>query len=832
MEKLLEDIKPSEYHALIEHIGALQCYKPSDSFYYKSGVVSFHGRNNELNQLKDFCSNETDKIKWWAITGHGGTGKNRLVYEFAQQMKHFNWNTVWLNSSNIENLISQHISVKTIIVVDYAQAYIHALGSWVEHLVEQERSLPVRILLIERDGNNLEDCSWGSALKRTAHRDILIRQTCWKKQFLILSSLSDNDLIEIMKEYAGSMNRELELKEVNKLLETLKIIDPELHRPLYAMFITDALVHGKKLQQWGQEKILQYVVERENDYFTEKSKELFGNNVRLYTLLNEIRIVSTIWGEISKEQIQKEYPYIWNRIRQQANTIDCVKSEMDLLQQVGLLYKNVIIGIKPDLIGEYFILKHIIDYQYEKLIFHNNWEMNIEILVFLHRIYLDFHDKLENIENFLNNIILNNSSKLMDPNRYIYSSLLVNITAFSKIYVAQATNALMCMWIDGNRQEIDAISYAQGLFNMLNKQNSEEKAKDIIYKLESLYRQYKNKIDIVLVYAQGLINLSHIQNIYEAKCTINKLESLCNQYSNKIDIILVYAQGLVSLSHRQNIRETKDTINKLKNLHRQYCDNIDIANEYAKGLVNLSHKQNNYEAKNTITMLNELCRQYPDNINITHEFVKGLFNLSNKQDIEESKNTICKIGELCHYYQYNIKIALVYAQGLVNLSAKKIGKQTNDTIQKLETLWLKYYNNPNITILYAKGLLNMSAEQNSKEIKNTIYKIEKLYQQYEGNLDIALVYAQALLNMSAKQDSREINDTICKIEGLHQQYERNLDIALVYVQALLNMSVEQNSEEAKNTIRKIGELCQHYGKNSDIALVYAQGFSNLYDEKG
>ena len=169
LEKLLEDTNPSLYQTLDMHIGALTSRAPSDSFHYKSGATSFRGREKELKELCDFCSDETDKFKWWAVTGAGGAGKSRLVYEFTQGMKHSGWACMWLNSSNIKSLSS--ISVKTIIVVDYAQAYIDVVGELIEQLAETDRSLPVRILLIERDGKSLDECSWGASLRECARRD-------------------------------------------------------------------------------------------------------------------------------------------------------------------------------------------------------------------------------------------------------------------------------------------------------------------------------------------------------------------------------------------------------------------------------------------------------------------------------------------------------------------------------------------------------------------------------------------------------------------------------------------------------------------------------------
>ena len=246
LEKLLEDHNPTAYQALTTHVGALPDQSPSSRFHYKSGAVSFHGRQEELEQLREFCGQEHVAFRWWAVTGAGGAGKSRLVYEFGREMERASWNVLWLNSAHMDHLDTLPIPTKTLVVVDYAQAYLGPLGHWMEQLAQRPRLVPVRLLLLERDGETLDSSSWGSGLKAEVGRVALIRRSCWKEPFLQITPLQEEELLRIMKDYADTAGKSLPEAKAQQLLETLKTTDPGLRRPLYAMFLTDAWANGEK----------------------------------------------------------------------------------------------------------------------------------------------------------------------------------------------------------------------------------------------------------------------------------------------------------------------------------------------------------------------------------------------------------------------------------------------------------------------------------------------------------------------------------------------------------------------------------------------------------
>lgn len=288
LEKLLEETNPISYQTLSYHFSSLPKNIES-SFSYKANITDFFGRNNELIELTNFC-NDNHAFLWWAVTGSGGCGKSRLVYEFTKKLENDSWQVYWSQTLNDNDLNNLNITnSKTIIVIDYVQAYAHIIGKWMENIAGKERVFPLRILLIERDGSNLNDCSWGNILQKEMCRPNYVMAFCWKDIFLQLAPLSDEDLLNIIKQYANWKNKKLNSPEDKKMLNILKIIDPNLYRPLYALFISDAWFNGDKPEYWDRKQILQYVLDKENEYFQEKLYQITKRKPRLFNILQDTR---------------------------------------------------------------------------------------------------------------------------------------------------------------------------------------------------------------------------------------------------------------------------------------------------------------------------------------------------------------------------------------------------------------------------------------------------------------------------------------------------------------------------------------------------------------
>ena len=683
LEKLLEDHDPTAYQTLSTHVGALSNLSPSSRFHYKSGAVSFHGRREELEQLREFCGQEHVAFRWWAVTGAGGAGKSRLVYEFGREMESSGWNVLWLNSAHMDHLESLHIPMKTLVVVDYAQAYLGPLGHWMEQLAQRPRLVPVRMLLLERDGESLDESSWGIGLKAQVYRIKSIRESCWKEPFLQISPLQEEELLCIMTDFAATVGKRLPEAKAQQLLENLKTTDPGLRRPLYAMFLTDAWANGEEPEQWGQKAVLDYVLQRENEYFEEKTKEIIGDIPRLKKNLDRFRLVATIWDGITLEQAAQEYPKLWEAFQQQAERVDCVESEEDLLRQVGILQGTELAGLKPDLLGEYFVLRHF----NEQLLFPDGWQSKEKIVTFVFRMYRDYYDVLESVGGFWEHMLCPSTDAVRR-----YGMMLVNIAGLSKNYVVPAVEILKTLWEASGQQEKDA-----------------------------------------LLYAQGLVNLSYNQGIEGAEATVGRLRELQERYCGNEEIAAVYANGLFDLVNKQELEGAEDTVERLRELQKRYYGNEEIVLAYANGLFNLTDKQELEGSKVTIERLKVLQGRYCGNEEIAIVYAHGLSNLTGKQELEGAEDTVERLKELQQWYCGNEEIAVTYAKGLVNLSYKQGVEGAEDTVERLKGLHERYSGSEGLTVVYAIGLLVLAVKQTAQEAQNTIPKIESLCQQYPEN---------------------------------------------------------------------------------------------------
>ena len=808
LEKLLEGTDNKAYQKLPYHITALKDEPdiPVNPFVYNADFIPFTGRTEELYQLKAFCETE-GKVKWWAVTGAGGAGKSRLVYEFTEQMKQQGWSVKYLETADYADLTQFDIlPQKTIVVADYVQAYLTEIGHWLEHLKHISRSTPIRILLIERDGQNCDDSSWGELFVNSLKNRKFVQDNCYQSELLELQPMEELELQQIMEDYAEQSGRKLTQEQSGQLFQILQTVDEGLCRPLYALFIADAWVHDNNPIHWDKNRILEYVIQKENSYYHKKADQLAGeHNKRLCNTLDDIRAVATIHGDITITELSECYPNIWADLQKQTEYIPSVESEQDFLKQVGYLQDaSTISAMRPDLMGEYYVLKQIIQPNKLDLLFLDQWDENPQMIIFLFRMISDYHDDLENIPDFWDRLFRFDSSNPTIVE--LFSGLLVNIANFFENY-AEAAVTLLETYQKKNKKNIRlALVYAIGLFNLSNEQNLIER-KNSVRKLKELSLSYPDNSEFAVIYAKGLFNLSLKQDLAGAEDSTQQLEQLVLSYPDSSEIALAYAKGLFNLSYEQDLAGAKVSIQKLEQLSNDYPDISEIVVVYAKGLVNLSVEQNLVGAEDSIRKLKELSNDYPE---IALQYAGGLVNLSNRQNLAGAEDSIRKLKELSNDYPDNPEIALVYAKGLVNLSVEQNLAGRKDSIQKLEQLFNRYSGNPEIALEYAKGLFHLSLKQDLAGRKESIRKLEKLSNDYLGNSKIILVYAYGLVNLSDEQDLAGAETSLRKLEQLFNTDPANPEIIAVYAAGLFNLSEKQEKTQAKQTLRKAEKLLDEH----------------------
>lgn len=363
LEHLILDIEPDVYKRLsYREDEPKQKLIGSDRFSYKSGIVGFYGRKKEIQQLEIFLNDQRRQVQWWAITGEGGTGKSRLALELRRYATQIHWDTVSITSSNNLNDIHS-IGRNLLITVDYVQELASDIGKWLVRLDDSRPSTYVKVLLIERQGNNMFDASWIYQIQRGIKSIDFLSNSCFNPQnFLSLSRLDNNSSISIMTDYIISQKPDIkfDIKDFFVMLRQLYDIDNRLTRPLYALMIADVWIHEQeKAAGWSKNEILDYILYREKVRYV----EIINNISNKWNLINAIFFIkawATAHGAVRVDNIKNQKKY-WNILESHSAEFPSV---VDLLKHNGLVSNNehgeiFVQSIQPDILGEYYFIMYI-----------------------------------------------------------------------------------------------------------------------------------------------------------------------------------------------------------------------------------------------------------------------------------------------------------------------------------------------------------------------------------------------------------------------------------------------------------------------------------------
>lgn len=657
LEHLLEETDLKSYSALPAHVGALKSSGLSTRFSYKAEIVPFVGRKYELQKLSEFLGNADIAFRWWAIIGPGGAGKSRLAYEFQKHLSPA-WKVFYLGPNDYSNLssLTEQLTQKTLLIADYVQENARALGKWMEQLNEKRRCLPIRVLLVERAENNLcadeEDntstySAWTQQLYADTHYDQRLRDSCYQDEFLFLQSMSDEDLLDIIGNYAMAIKQhicesKIVLTEEKKqeLLQKLKIVDSKLCRPVYAMFLTDAYMEGKDPKQWNREHILNYMIKRENKRLEFNIRQTIakeGRSEKFYAACLYLQSVATVLQDVSLEEIEVFCPEVWNVI---SRMLDDFFLPTVVLERIGLAVKGIIPALRPDLIGEYFVYRWITTHSDKAHHFLCTvWRKPGSTAVFFERMFRDYEHLFNQTPQYW---------ELLLPSDFYVSA------EASWLYAALVVNAI-------------------GLCSAV------EECNRLCTLLEKLSFKFSDRSDIVIQFANGLVNLSFKQDELSTKYTVRRLKLLTEKSPTMIEIATAYAKGLFNLSCEQEVTSAQQTVSRLEGLVDKYPDVTEIAIAYAKSLINLSLNQDKDKSgkMQTIERLGHLVSNYSESQQIAVKFAKGLYILSNDADEKDSSLAIELLKQLTAKYSEDQTIKRMYAKSLVNYELGKLAQLPN-----------------------------------------------------------------------------------------------------------------------------------------------------------
>lgn len=328
----------------------------NNRFKYNSNSTVFRGRDAEIQALLNMCEAK-DSFLWMGICGQGGTGKSRLAYEVCSRLNEQEWNVFApLHFSANKEILRDavlHLQRDTLICLDYVKKDIDAIENFIRSIIENPyySDYKIRILLIEREKQDVI----------IDNLDIEQHKFCtevypYRYEGLIELQPMEEDIIRsIVVDYIEGQTTtgSLSPDAIDLIMDTLKSVDREGKRPLYALFIADAWLNDEELRKWDRKNALEYLLRRERQRLSSiiaaPQNNLNKVQKEKYTAVVEyLYAIATYLGKIRID----EYSDIINR-----NYSITANDEMLLaiLSEYGILSsENEIAGWEPDLIGEYF----------------------------------------------------------------------------------------------------------------------------------------------------------------------------------------------------------------------------------------------------------------------------------------------------------------------------------------------------------------------------------------------------------------------------------------------------------------------------------------------
>ncbi len=841
LERLLEETDQSAYKKLWEVSREVSATtKEEHRLLFDSDYFPFTGRKQELESLEAFCDSE-ERISWWAVTGPGGMGKSRLVYEFTNQKRKDGWQIERFEAHPSKDSHANSIEAlnewtplvpSTIVVLDDVQGYMSLVRQWLNTVVRRLRSEKLRVLLLEREGENLSSSSWLG----TGSCDDIPTDWCYDENFLHLEPMNDAELITIMDEYAAATGQTL---NAELLLKTLERVDPGLKRPMYAIAIADACCQGKDPTHWDRKRVLDTLLDRELNFHFNRFRGMAGKGATktLRSELKDLLAHSCVRGILLLDDIRLEsYPKLNNKI----NDLDM--SIPEFLEGLGVLrtvlfhsirvdqsgkpigepleerQKKVVALSCPDLIKEHLVLNLAFEDGKRELLFPQGWEENPGQLSFLNRLLADYSDRLKERADYWDTIFQAILQKLLPAK--IYGHILLGYTAFySDERVAVAIDRLARLYDEMGRAPEIAVEYGGGLFNRTIGQGL-GLCTEATAKLDKLYQSHPDIPELAVQLAKGLLNLTAEQDCEDCAETVMRLNKLYQSHPDIPELAVQLAKGLINLTVEQDCEDCAKTVMRLDKLYQSHPDIPELAVLLAEGLFNLTVKQDREDCAKTVMRLDKLYQSHPDIPELAVQFAKGLFNLTVEQEPEDCAETIKRLDKLYQSHPDIPELAVRFAKGLFNLTVEQEPEDRAETIMRLDKLYQSHPDIPELAVLLAKELVNLTVEQDCGDCAETVMRLDKLYQSHLDISELAILLAKGLFNLTVEQEPEDCAETVMRLDRLYQSHPGVPELAVPFAKGLLNLTAHPGVEYCRENVARCERIYADHPNCEDVAVEF------------
>jgi len=685
-------------------------------FHYLSGNIGFYGREAELKDFTTFLYDEKQVLSI-AVTGFGGSGKSKFVFEAITTMKkeeRDQWKFVYLDSGVICDFATNtyenyYYQKKLCLVVDYAGrssdnigAFMCRVGNMVKHLLPSI----LRIVLIERQGITKHE---GEANNATIIPDWYYRIS--KKAgdsvplfgFLELSELAKDDLMSMAFDYRNKdgiglvdkLGKELAKQEWESIYEISSRRGPfsaklKTIRPLIILFMIDASISNlNDYRKWSIEDILQSIIYRYKKHWLEN---LCENNEEFYKALETLLMYSTackpwhvgdhivgletetiVLNEQGKKKLSQILPYL---------------NEFNV-------YEEQILAFEPDLMGEFFVLDILNDIaspEKRKKLVQLFWRNNPDYFSFFLQMCID---------------------------DYSYSKVFASLfDEFTDLFLAEAD-------ID---QVYEGDKLRAGVLYEITYIGISKRTKEAIQLLRESLEKGKKDSYLTLRYVMAMSNritdaMQDVRDVSEARELLLEIQRVSSLHINDGEIIASYCEAtknlIVAIGESIADGDSKRQVNIKCNMIEELLDDFEafitehscftkdirvtVYFSYINCLVN---PMTFLDRTRCIRYLN-VAKSYVDTDYSIAEFAAVLENFSSRDDV--------RTEDILPFYQQLCEWAILHREMLGSKFHKHIGVMVNlSALDENVERWIRkikhaYEENPSTqtALYYSLALLNL-----------------------------------------------------------------------------------------------------------------------------
>lgn len=337
---------------------------PLQSYHYAQQTIPFCGREEELEKLFGFITNNAP-YSWWSVTGQAGAGKSRLALELLNRLP-----ATWFGFFLKDRILNVGDDFKpfadTLVIIDYICGREPIIADIIEELfrIFCSTDFKLRILLIERE-NSREHGSWYAKLNQFGNYSS-IPDYEYSDQFLNLQDLRPNDVSDFICKVCEKFG----LPDNSKRNEALRDAYGEKFehlqfRPLYVQIFVEAWIQNDfSFPQYDSfEDLLKWTLNREQSRWL----NILNHKQACCNALIHLIIRANISGELKEDDSDVMYAEDWKIVNDfiAANSFPGKQGEATSIEILAAVCQNIgthskaITPMYPDILKEYMFFYYM-----------------------------------------------------------------------------------------------------------------------------------------------------------------------------------------------------------------------------------------------------------------------------------------------------------------------------------------------------------------------------------------------------------------------------------------------------------------------------------------